>query len=402
VGTGEWIYVDRQVVDPDWVPKKSQRYFGRNVRDWHITYQTLAEDVSSSYGSLGRRNVVNLAGFTGHYFSFYLPNPTIRPPYPTMPWEDDRNRTKLLTVGDITRILTIGHGTTPESTIGQKLWDIGVLWETDKREEENVRLNLQNPFYRNMFQYLTVFDPSTDEINNDGDRLPDGSEITDEEDEADPVLTPEFKIPGRININTAPWYVIAQLPWMQDPFLNMNDPNRMKLAQAIVAYRDKLRLPVDYRSPSLTIEPDPNSRVFATGIRGLREDPGFASIGELNFVLAAGLIDGSNAYRIQRFEPDGNDLGSEFPNHPGFPDLTTDGPDLGDGIIDDFEERDIIFSRISNLVTVRSDVFTAYILVRIGTDGPQKRVIAILDRSDVYPGEDKVKLVALHYVPDPR
>ncbi|GAH63524.1 unnamed protein product, partial [marine sediment metagenome] len=61
-----------------------------------------------------------------------------------------------------------------------------------------------------------------------------------------------------------------------------------------------------------------------------------------------------------------------------------------------------IFSRISNLVTVRSDVFTAYILVRIGTDGPQKRVIAILDRSDVYSGKDKVRLVALHYVPDPR
>ena len=75
---------------------------------------------------------------------------------------------------------------------------------------------------------------------------------------------------------------------------------------------------------------------------------------------------------------------------------------MWDGAPDDFEERDLIFSRISNLVTVRSDVFTAYILVRIGADGPQKRVMAILDRSNVYSGNDKVRIVALHPVPDPR
>ena len=73
-----------------------------------------------------------------------------------------------------------------------------------------------------------------------------------------------------------------------------------------------------------------------------------------------------------------------------------------DGSADDFEERDLIFARISDLVTVRSDVFTAYILVRIGKDGPQKRVIAILDRSQVASAADKVKIVALHPVPDPR
>ena len=73
-----------------------------------------------------------------------------------------------------------------------------------------------------------------------------------------------------------------------------------------------------------------------------------------------------------------------------------------DGAGDLFEERDAIFTRISNLITVRSDVFTAYILVRIGTDGPQKRVIAILDRSGVTPTSGKVKIVAIQSVPDPR
>lgn len=364
VGTEKWICVDQQVVDPNWVPRNDERYFGRDVRDWHVIYQTL-EPAPSTLG-ISNNIAPGLFADRDHNFSFYLPNP-VKPPYPiTKP--QPQPYTKLLTVGDISRILTIGHGTTLDSTIGQKLLEIGKLWETDKSEEEKVRLNLQNPLYRNVFQYLTVFDPSTDDIDNDNDGFEDANDR----------FSPEWKIPGRININTAPWYVIAQLPWMTEP-----------IARAIVAYRDKLRLPVDYRQ-SPTIEPDPNSRFFATGIPGLREEPGFASIGELNFVVA-----GDNEYRIQRYEPDANDL-------LGFPDLTTDRLRPGDGVVDDFEERDIIFSRISNLVTVRSDVFTAYILVRIGTDGPQKRVIAILDRSDVYSGKDKVRLVALHYVPDPR
>jgi len=86
--------------------------------------------------------------------------------------------------------------------------------------------------------------------------------------------------------------------------------------------------------------------------------------------------------------------------------------DIGDGdpgpvydedeVVNDLRERDIIFQRISNLVTVRSDVFTAYILVRLGRDGPQKRMIAIFDRSNVFDGNQRPQLVALHPVPDPR
>jgi len=51
---------------------------------------------------------------------------------------------------------------------------------------------------------------------------------------------------------------------------------------------------------------------------------------------------------------------------------------------------------------VRSDVFTAYILVRLGRTGPQKRVIAILDRSEVFTPDGKVKVRALYEVPDAR
>ena len=151
----------------------------------------------------------------------------------------------------------------------------------------------------------------------------------------------EMRIKGRININTAPWFVIAQLPWMPE-----------SVAQSIVDYRDTVL-------------------------------GGFESIGDLVRIPQMGYYANDSAYA-------GVDL-------DGFPDVSP-----SDGAVSDFEERDVIFSRISNLVTVRSDVFTAFILVRIGEDGPQKRMVAILDRSQVNSPEDEVQILALYPVPDPR
>jgi DNA uptake protein ComE-like DNA-binding protein len=204
--------------------------------------------------------------------------------------------------------------------------------------EDTVRLNLADPCYHNLFQYLTVFDPNDPQYG--------GHPAT------------ETRVKGRININTAPWFVLAQLPWVTDPTLAASDPNRYNLAREIVKHRD---------APSVE---------------------GFRSIGELMNVA------GMDRYDQHDSNIPANDLA-------GFPDLTPGGS-TGDGAPDDFEERDVIFARISNLATVRSDVFTAYILVRIGKDGPQKRVIAILDRSNVYSGDGKVRIIALHPVPDPR
>ncbi len=201
--------------------------------------------------------------------------------------------------------------------------------------EATARINLADPNLQQLFEYLTVFDPNSDTIDNDGDGLIDALDTN----------TPEYKVAGRININTAPWYVLAQLPWMKPD-----------IVQAIVSYRD---------TPVVN---------------------GFKSIGELMQVNKMGYY--------------ANDV-NEKGDLTGFPDLTPGGS-TGDGAPDDFEERDVIFARISNLVTVRSDVFTAYILVRIGKDGPQKRVMAILDRSNVYSPTDKVRVIALHPVPDPR
>jgi hypothetical protein len=261
-------------------------------------------------------------------------------------------------------MLIVGPSIDPNNTIGAQL--------AMQPPEAQIRCDLHKAAFANIFRYLTVFDPAADGIDNDGDGLAN---------EVDPNLTPEFQVPGRINVNTAPWFVISQLPWM-----------RPEIAQAIVAYRDKRPL-LDSQGDLIV---NYANRTMATGSPTvLREGFGFASIGELAAVVNR--ADNIPTYRnfSMRYYIDGAD-------QPGFPDLTTNSPGVGDGAADDLEERDLIFARISNLVTVRSDVFTAYILVRIGTDGPQKRVMAILDRSNVYSRDDKVKLIALHPVADPR
>ena len=212
-------------------------------------------------------------------------------------------------------------------------------------EARLVFINLLNaPAYQRIFNYLTVFDPAADDIDNDGDGLMNETGLDQ---------TPEFKVPGRININTAPWYVLAQLPWLST-HEGLSPPGYGTLARQIVAYR------------------------AAAG--------GFRSIGELMQIPQM-------AY-FARSTQQGDLI--------VFPDLTYE-----DGASDDVEEEHLIFARISNLVTVRSDVFTAYILVRIGADGPQKRAIAIFDRSDVYPDGSggtigRVRLRAIHPVHDPR
>ncbi|MFC1739050.1 ComEA family DNA-binding protein [Planctomycetota bacterium] len=363
-----WVYVDKQMINPSWGVAGYDRFPYRDIRDWHIAYPTMVSNTTARRGSLGRPNRVDPDEFEnrGHYFSFFMPNPY-------------QPRSRFTTVGEISRMLSIGSGNI--ASIGNSTLPCGTIPEQliaiRKDEEEKVRLDLQNPLNSNVFQYLTVFDPN--------ERGSDANEA---------------RINGRININTAPWYVLAQLPWVSDRGIGSGygDEDKHKLAQAIVAYRDKLP---QEAPPGLIYDEKNRSENLGQRIKeeykdDIRLSPGFESIGELNFVLR-----GDDEFRIDYYAQDNQNLS-------GFPDLTTlesiNGITVEDELEDDFEERDIIFSRISNLVSVRSDVFTAYILVRFGhraTD-PQKRVIAILDRSEVTGEDGRVKVYAYQNVPDPR
>jgi len=417
------IYVDRQLIYRNWVrchpidpcnpddPNRGPRYYERafdieKANWWHVVYPTMEKDVNdpeTNMMGMVDQDHINEEAYKPRGLDISVPLSSDADE--SFPLD---NEMRLATVGDISRIWTVGPRDflydpedidepdapggiyDPCSLVPAGPNDVNGIYvgynlnsrtaaeklrlaSTREEYEELVRIDLGDPHYRNLFQYITVFDPSLDGIDNDGDGLIDSDDNSG----------PEFKVPGRININTAPWYVIAQLPWMTGT-----------TAQAIAAYRDKLDITnVDYSGDEdigrySEIRNEIASRFNQDDIR---EEYGFASIGELNFVIGASDDD----YSMRRYGLDSTDI-------DGFPDLTTYEPDDDDDAVDDFEERDMIFCRISNLVTVRSDVFTAYILVRIGADGPQKRVIAILDRSDVYSGNGKVKVVALQPVPDPR
>ncbi|MHC4458790.1 MAG: hypothetical protein ACYS0I_17225 [Planctomycetota bacterium] len=361
VGSG-WVTVDSVTVPGGWFTDilsidGSARSYQRDI--------TLHKCIRRLWDDTGSERLTLTLGMANSYFD---PDPKKIQAHPE----------RFNNVGEISKVFRRKVQNNLNWNVGDPSWN--GLGSTDAVESE-IRCDLADPNIQKLFQYLTVFDPSRDGINNDGDRRPNGTEIIDEN-----VLneTPEWKIPGRININTAPWYVIAQLPWVSN-----------KLAQAIAAYRDMLPDPVNYTDRWSAI----SGLIDGSFQNDIREEPGFAGIGELNFVIA-----GDNDYSIRYYQLE------QTGDLPGFPDLTPgDSWGLwgGDGAPDDFEERDVIFHRISDLVTVRSDVFTAYILVRIGADGPQKRAIAILDRSGVYPGVSggiigNVKILAVHPVPDPR
>jgi DNA uptake protein ComE-like DNA-binding protein len=286
------IYLDKQQTQDEWFTwddfKDVPQYYAREDNNWNVVYQ----NVVSASNTLGNTN--GLIGARKNY-NFY----------------NFANAEELfISVGDIARAFIIGPSTDPDDMIGVKL--------DQEPAEDLVRLNLQNPAFSNIFRYLTVIDPI--KYNQPGN---------------------ETRIKGRININTAPWFVIAKLPWMKPA-----------IAQAVVTYRDTVAGAFESTGALMQV----------SGMGYYAYDPNYAAV----------------------------DLNS-------YPDLTP-----SDGAISDFEERDVIFSRISNIVTVRSDVFTAYILVRIGVDGPQKRFLAILDRSQVTSPDGKVKILALHPVPDPR
>jgi len=213
-----------------------------------------------------------------------------------------------------------------------------------------VLIDLADPNNAGLFKYLTVIDPS-----------------------ATPrVAENETRIMGRINVNTAPAFVLAQLPWMSYKGVSAD------IAAGAVR-----------GAGSTTSSANPTFDLETAYERGreivkYRDEHGaYRSTVDLMKVTALHDL---------AFDKTGNGK-----------DETPQGPDLTpDTALNDLEERDLLFTRFSDLVTVRSDVFTAYLLVRVGEAGPQKRLVAIFDRSTVNSPGDRARLVALHPVPDPR
>ncbi len=168
-------------------------------------------------------------------------------------------------------------------------------------------------------------------------------------------------IEGLINLNTAPVPVLAALPFTK------NRATNLQIAQAIAHYRD-----VDDGTGS---PHGPFTNLF-------------------------------DLYRVPLFRQlSDTDLAA---NHrsTGYADgMLLPGPGSNSvyGIQNDFNERYLLLNRISNMVTLRSDTFTVYVMVQgwrnAGSDRPQlvaqRRAAFVVDRSGVSQQNRGAKITTL-------
>lgn len=178
-------------------------------------------------------------------------------------------------------------------------------------------------------------------------------------------------IPGRINVNTVPQRILeAALP--------IDDANaRQDIAAAIVAARE---------NPSSQAAPD--AVTLRTGRVGL------SALGELAGNEAIFLNSVNNDADLVDFNE--SELGLNFDASPA-----------ADGHTGDREERNRLISYLHQVASTRSDIFTAYVLVRAypvtdfsAPPVDEFRLLAVFDRSSVSGGNSQPRIIAAERLDD--
>ena len=198
---------------------------------------------------------------------------------------------------------------------------------------------------------------------------------------ANPNASTEEMVPteGLININTSPWRVLAAVPWVGPDFPSFNgSPTGNRLATnvniglSIAYYRD-----VDdgTATPPAQHPHGPFKSIFELNNVPIYPAVSSAGIGKPYTLFRDLLKSGGTPYNQNQ----GNIT-------PGYPPAT-------DTVVGDFKTKFTMMSRASNLVTTRSDSFTAYILLQGWRDAEtpnatlavQRRAALLIDRSGVTP-----------------
>ena len=197
-----------------------------------------------------------------------------------------------------------------------------------------------------------------------------------------PDQTVEQQVEGLVNINTAPWRVLATVPWCS-PVSGTNwggnwEDHNLNIAKSIVIHRQ-------LKGPFKSIMDLQDVEIIG--------QPGTGTAKGLRFFQ---YID----HMMKGVDPD-DTLGDMSPPHPK---NATGNPATPDAIRNDFEEYTLMLNRVSNLITTRSDSFTAYICLQqwenAGTPDArmvsQRRYAVLLDRSGIIKDKKDVKV---SYVP---
>jgi hypothetical protein len=302
-----------------------------------------------------------------------------------------------------------------------------------------------------------VFDAATERVRSPG--VPLALNVLNTFRTMDPEFTSFTKAtPGQINLNTAPDRVLRLMPmlaptsevstingvtvswsdWMSRaglvtgssfpaPATAVGGMDGTDVAAAMVAYRDKtLAYDRDRQTASFAdtagVKPfDPatwDGRFFTSKIPGLREQPGFGSLGEMMAVIdrtGPANAPGNSRLRardaIDYFSYDGTVTSSRATAPTLYRQPT--GPREPSGITDDWSEKLLAAGAISTTATVSSDYYAVYFVVQgyqrsdcenLGPDDPlvpsvAKRFLMVLDRSQVTRKGEKPRVLLMTELP---
>ncbi|HUW83008.1 MAG TPA: hypothetical protein VMZ31_09440 [Phycisphaerae bacterium] len=288
-------------------------------------------------------------------------------------------------VGELSRVLAYGHLTpvavanVPEAVSSRMLnIDSDTSLSTDEKKQRKMAAGRVNFFYdetdaakdtkdRTLFRYISTLTAAADDIDNNGDTKTDYLLDPNEAAEAKYLM-----VHGRLNINTAPRDALYAVPFMFDD-KGTGGPG-WDLAAAIVADREQRKV---------------NDILGGTVAAGTKGDP-FTTVATLARLTGGG---------IDQFAVDAADLADNgtSPWSPEFVDYTSD-PSLT--AVNDVRERDVLLARWGNLLTVRSDVFTCYILLVDGAGKPIRRAELLIDRTNCF-GNAKAPPTVLYRVDTP-
>jgi len=275
--------------------------------------------------------------------------------------------------------------------------------------ESKLRIDVTGDKGRNLLQWTAILSRCDDGWNNDNDDRSNDSNIdynalaagyvlprciyeADPADSAKVIANPEYRadklsecrIPGRINVNTAPWAVLRTVI----PNLYMAG-FRMADHSDYAAYADEFA--------SWVV----NDRMVNGPYRSLAN---FQR--RLNSYVKPATVEPltkqnvSSYFRLNRWMT----IWSMARQGKQYDSTVDVDMDMGTaGLIDNYEERDYLFAQMANVLTVRSDTFTAYILIRTQAESgdgisstfsiSDKRYIAIFDRSNVFLPQELAKNV---------
>ncbi|MDX1681564.1 MAG: hypothetical protein R3336_00455 [Phycisphaeraceae bacterium] len=236
--------------------------------------------------------------------------------------------------------------------------------------------------------------PDNDGVDNDGDSTVDNAE--------------ELFVPGTINLNTATATMLKRVLPIADA------ATRNSVVDAIIAYRD---LQAPYTGAN-------RNASGAIGIANYRSNPGIAHTGELTQVVHRS----NNSYvAIEDFGNPTNsgvddwglaggpvlDFTSNGVDETALDSIDNDGDgatdeahEAGDLVADDAEEKLMMTRWIQQVASTRSDIFTAYVVIR-GYPAADFRLapvesaqyFVVFDRSGVTSASGNVRILAYYRFP---